>query len=801
MANPISSILSSRRYDFLSHISIIVLILFAAFCARSWVSYDHVFNKSADTKLLGVDSYFHLRHAKYIVNNYPHIQRWDHGSHYPNGVKNRAAGLFSFSIATMVILVYSQNATLNEVAAVAAWFTPILGTLSLLLLYFITCILINKKMALMTMLLFAIYPGNTLDRSILGFVDHHVMEYFLALAIALAIVVLLKHSNNDKPWWQLGFIYASPLVFLAYTWQGAAIFLPVITIAFLLYCSVVIALGENSQYLATIIMRYALALAVSFLTVNFIFPQLVIYPRGMNWLIGGSFGLALFSWCYLFVINKLTIKYNKGIVSISSLLGLLTVMVAFLQITELGQSIINAVFDPKASLIREETPVNIALYLDRLGIVGILALPSALIALLMIWKRRLPFEVIIPLTFSYTWLLIWWFSGDFGYIAPAFLSFNATITLYGCYQFLKIKKANTWIIVSAVIVTFTVLLSPLYPLNLTINPWVDQLKLSSLTIYKNSWFNALDWLQKNTPEPAKTPYSELTPISSELQNYGVMASWDFGNIIASHGNRIPIASRYPSSSVPLWALAQDEQASLKLLCPKCNNEQSIRYAIVDADTFGPFFYAKTQYVNKLVSLTKNGEYNVNGGTINRYSFGEVRDNSILAKLYAGDGSELSHYRMVYESPEQSYNTSFLQLLGDDKFNFRLLSLPIESPQSKQTYVSWDNVDVVKTSEGYLYDDFISATIKIYEVVEGEKIQGTTYPGAFVQSRLALYSKTTNRTFTYKKTVIADEKGHYTITVPYPINDYSTSPIIVKNEAYQVFIKRAVNSEYVFSHTY
>lgn len=799
MRNSIPSIFTSSKFSNVSHFCLIFLLLIAAFCARSWVSYDYVFNKESDVKLLGVDSYFHLRHAKYIVENYPNIQRWDHGSHYPKDIKNRAAGLFTYSIATVTLLIYSHDATLNEISAVAAWFSPILGTLSLLLLYFLTRILLNKHMALFAVFLFTIYPGNTLFRSILGFVDHHVVEYFLALGVALGIVCLFKSSAHKLLWRQV-FIYASPLIILAYTWQGAAIFLPVITIAMLLYCSAVISFGENSQHLASAIMRYALVLAASFLTINFIFPQLIIYPRGMNWLIAGSVGLALFSWCYLFVINKLTIKYNKGIVSIGALLGLLTIIVAFLKITELGQSIINAVFDPKASLIREEIPVNIALYLERLGIVGILALPSALIALLMIWKRRLHFEVIIPLTFSYTWLLIWWFSGDFGYIAPAFLSFSAVITLYGCYQFLKIKMLNTWTLASAFIITFIILLSPLYPFGLTMVPWIEQQQLSSIILYKDAWFNALDWLQKNTPEPAKTPYSKLTSTTIKREDYGIMASWDFGNIISSHSNRIPIASRYPSSTVPLWAFSQSEQASLQLLCPKCNSGQSIRYAIVDADTFGRFFYAKSQYVNKKVDLIKKGEFNVYGRRIERYSFGDFRDNSILAKLYAGDGNELSHYRMIFESSEQSYNASFIQFLNDNSLNFRLLSSPIENPESKQTYASWDKVDVVKTAEGYLYDDFISSSIKIYEIVKGEEIHGITDPGAYVQARLSLYSKTVNRTFIYKKTAVADEKGNYSMIVAYPINTPLLSSTIMKNEDYKVFIKRSKSSNYVFSHT-
>ncbi|MEY8197741.1 MAG: STT3 domain-containing protein, partial [Colwellia sp.] len=150
--------------------------------------YDQVFSEQAQTKLLGVDAYYHLRQAKYIVKNYPQIQRWDSGSHYPKRLKNRATGLFAFSVASISILLYSSDANTDEIAAVAAWFPPVLHIISMLFLYFLTVKLLNKRAGLLAILLFAIYPGNTLDRSILGFADHHVMEYCLAIAIALSLV-------------------------------------------------------------------------------------------------------------------------------------------------------------------------------------------------------------------------------------------------------------------------------------------------------------------------------------------------------------------------------------------------------------------------------------------------------------------------------------------------------------------------------------------------------------------------------------------------------------------------------------
>ncbi|MEY8197740.1 MAG: hypothetical protein RPS47_00685, partial [Colwellia sp.] len=549
----------------------------------------------------------------------------------------------------------------------------------------------------------------------------------------------MDDKQLEKPWWQPAFIHALPLIALAYTWQGAAIYLPVIALALLLHTTIVSAAG--GQVKARAVTRYTLALTIIFLTVNFLFPELVVYSRGMYWLIAGSIGLGVSAWAYTILLAKLT-KKRPMLVSCTTLVCLLGGAFLLLYITPIGQNFTSEVLTSKDLFIREEISVNSALYFNRLGSVAVLALVSILIALVMFYKGLIAAQVIIPLTFAYVWLVIWWLSGDFGYLAPAFLSFAATVTLYGGYQLIKAK--NLWIKVSSMVAVFMMLFTPLYPLKLVVKPWVDQTKLASSIIYGDEWFEALKWLKSNTPASIG--------LDDHLQtsNYGVIAAWDFGNIIASHGERIPMASRYPSASLLHWGLAQNEPDSLQQICPKCTKQQGVRYAIVDANSFGPFFYAKTQYVDKPAHLTQIGSFDVNGRSIARYSFGKMRDNSMIARLYAQDGMQLSHYRLIYESPALSYNTALLQLLPENKFNFSLHSFPVTNPANKKTYQAWDKAALVITDDGYLYDDFITSTIKIYQIVKGAQLQGVTTPGARVQARLVLHSLTTDRKFNYQR---------------------------------------------------
>jgi asparagine N-glycosylation enzyme membrane subunit Stt3 len=179
----------------------LLVLLVLAFTARSWVAYDYVFAQPDTTRLLGVDPFFHLRQSHYILNHYPHIQRHDDGTHFPVGLSSNAnaTGLFDIAIATVALVIYGADATINEVAAVAAWFVPVLSLLSGVSLYLLGKVLIGRSAGLVALCGFFLFPGQELDRSILGFADHHSAEAFLAIAIALGLVYLFKQERQSSP--------------------------------------------------------------------------------------------------------------------------------------------------------------------------------------------------------------------------------------------------------------------------------------------------------------------------------------------------------------------------------------------------------------------------------------------------------------------------------------------------------------------------------------------------------------------------------------------------------------------------
>ncbi|MCJ8268079.1 MAG: hypothetical protein MJK04_01625 [Psychrosphaera sp.] len=763
-------------------IGVLLMLLILAFGARSWVPYQYVFAQPEQTRLLGVDPFFHLRQSKTILDQFPHIDRWDHGTHFPKGIPNDATGLFDVAIAAATIIVYGPNATINEVATVAAWFSPILALLACICLYLLASSLLGRGAGLVAVACYILYPGDALDRTLLGFADHHSAEAFLALAITLGLVQLFK--RNNRPWWQPAFICASPFIALAYTWKGAALFMPITGFCLLLYCTFALATGVAPKHLAQAIIRYGLALLMAFIALHFIWPELALFTTGMIWLSAGAAGIALGGWGYLSLLRFFSQKYPRTAVAFGGFFVVITLVGLILLLTPIGQKIAKVMFGARDALILEQSVVTTKAYFELLGSVGLLALPGLVIGLWMAFKKRWPLEVIFPIGMAGMWLSLWWQTGDFDYTVVAFIAFGAMLTLYAVLERLNVNLSGGAITVAAV----AVLILPIYPFKWSVTPWIDQAKLSSLIIYEDAWYQATNWMREHTPQQ---------------QDYGVMSSWEFGNIIAAYDSGTPMWSRFASSKVPKWTFAQSEQQSLQWLCPKCAkdkkglNHQQVKYAVVDAKTYGPYFYAKTQYVKMPISTVQNGHFDVKGKPVPHINFGKFRENSMINRLYGKNGNELSHYRLVFESSALSYNAAFLQLFDQGKYDYRLHVLPINSPQEKQQYSRWVKADVVTTSDGYLYDDQIESSIKIFEIVPGETISGTTEPGATVQARLELTSTNNPRTLRYTRTGVADKNGQYSLIVPYPTGPADSSTSVVAEQPYQVFIQLPGEGGFVF----
>jgi dolichyl-diphosphooligosaccharide--protein glycosyltransferase len=174
------------RRDFL----LIFLIAAVACAVRVYPAWETVFG-GADVNFLETDAWYHVRLAENQVRNYPWRVALDPYA-APGGQFVPIAPLFDTIVSTIVVVRHGRNAGTDAVARVAAVVPPVLGTLTVVAVWALGRRLWERRAGLLAAALLAILPGHFMDRTMLGFVDHHALEALLAIVTMLAIVRALQ---------------------------------------------------------------------------------------------------------------------------------------------------------------------------------------------------------------------------------------------------------------------------------------------------------------------------------------------------------------------------------------------------------------------------------------------------------------------------------------------------------------------------------------------------------------------------------------------------------------------------------
>ncbi|MGH9175804.1 MAG: STT3 domain-containing protein, partial [Vicinamibacterales bacterium] len=165
---------------------VLAAIATVAFGVRIYPAWDTVFGGGA-VNFLETDAWYHVRLAENQVRNYPWRVTLDPYA-APGGQFVAIAPLYDTITATAVVLLHGRDADTDHVERVAAFVPPVLGTLTVIVLWALARRLFDWRAGLIAAALLAVAPGHFMDRTMLGFVDHHALEALLAVATLLAIV-------------------------------------------------------------------------------------------------------------------------------------------------------------------------------------------------------------------------------------------------------------------------------------------------------------------------------------------------------------------------------------------------------------------------------------------------------------------------------------------------------------------------------------------------------------------------------------------------------------------------------------
>jgi oligosaccharyl transferase (archaeosortase A-associated) len=213
------------------------------------------------------DSYYFVRNVETLVHNFPHVNSFDPYMLYPGGGGGIPRPFFVWLIGVIAMLVGGGAPTLHTIEVVAAYIPPILGTLALIPVYFIGKELFSRWAGVIAAALVAILPGEFLNRSLLGFVDYHVVEVLFTVLCILFLIMAVKRARErdisfahilSRDWRTV----TKPLVYSVLagiflgiyflTWTGALLFVFIIFIYLVIQFIVDHINGKSSDYLCIV---------------------------------------------------------------------------------------------------------------------------------------------------------------------------------------------------------------------------------------------------------------------------------------------------------------------------------------------------------------------------------------------------------------------------------------------------------------------------------------------------------------------------------------------------------------------
>ncbi len=182
--------------------TLLIGLLIAAFFGISLVfrvtlPYNQIFSGEG-IKFSSIDAYFHMRLVDNYVSNFPHLTSFDPYFIYPGIIRLAGNYFFDWLISIVILIIGLGSPTQHVIDVVGVYFPPILAALTVIPVYFIGKTLFNRWVGVLAAGLIAVFPGEYLGRSILGFTDHHVAETLFSTTAILFLILAIKEAGRRE---------------------------------------------------------------------------------------------------------------------------------------------------------------------------------------------------------------------------------------------------------------------------------------------------------------------------------------------------------------------------------------------------------------------------------------------------------------------------------------------------------------------------------------------------------------------------------------------------------------------------
>lgn len=503
-------------------------ILLIAAALRVWAPWDDVLGGER-VNFLETDAWYHVRLAESQVRNFPHRVTEDPYA-APDGQYVAVAPLLDSVIATTAFIAGGKQASTESIERIAALVPALVGVLAVAAVWALATIAFDRRAGLIASLLAAILPGHFLDRTLVGFVDHHALEVVLAMATMGAIV----HGTAAAAGVFLG------LYLLA--WASGAYFVSIIAVWIVVTAAIAPSRREMAGRFTATMAAFALAIVVVFQD-----PAMFRY----NTQVAALVGLMALSLAVVFFANQL----GKAI-SVIAVVAVVALGVVWLALPELFQQVASDLrrFMPDATrmAVLEARPLFLYsgnwdwwqpwLFFRSGFYVGLIAVVALAISTLR--SRRVDHLLIVCFTVANYLATLG--QNRFGYyLVPA----TAVVIGWLSARMLDwagvphadnpkpaVKARMPFQRELAIVAIAGIFVAPnIVPAAITTR------RAGGMAQY---WFDAMQWLRTETPEPFGSAdyyyarYGKTNPLAS----YSVMNWWDQGYWIIQTAHRVPISN-------------------------------------------------------------------------------------------------------------------------------------------------------------------------------------------------------------------------------------------------------------------
>lgn len=554
-------------------------ILVVAAGLRVWAPWDDVLG-TGRVNFLETDAWYHVRLVENQVRNFPHRVTLDPYAS-PGGQYVAVAPLLDTVIAAAVVMTQGRHASVDYIERVAALVPAVVGVLAVVAVWALATIAFDRRAGLIAGLLAAILPGHFLDRTLVGFVDHHALEVLLSFATLTALALGTSRPAFARTrFGEAGSITAGlTLGLYLLAWASGSYF-----VAILAVWIVLVALMCSSERAIGSAKTAAIAASVALLIV-WVFQDPALFRY--NTQIASLAGLLAVSLAVMFLARRFAIA-----------IGALALVIAVLAIGAwiLVPSLVQQVTidlnrfrpDPTRMAVLEARPLF--LYSGNWDWwqpwiffrSGFYAGAIAMIALAVtVWRsRRADHLLIVCFTLAnfaatvgqnrFGYYLVPATAVVCGWLATRILDWggvpHAGKPNPPARTLIPFQRELAVIVVAGAIVAPNVVTAA-----------VTTTRVGGMSEY---WFNAMQWLRHNTPEPfgSADHYLARYDGSGPPASFSVMNWWDQGYWIVQTAHRVPVANP-TQGAAPVAArffTETDEAAALALL-----TEQRARFVLVD----------------------------------------------------------------------------------------------------------------------------------------------------------------------------------------------------------------------------